>query len=483
MKILLLNPPAFNEITTQVSRFVSGESSMQPPLGLMYIAALLISKGFDDVKIIDSQAEKLSYDEIGERVLKEKPDMVGMTAMTFTMTDVMLSARTIKKVSPKTKIIIGGPHTDIYPVETINLPEIDFVIRKEGEYPFLHLAQLLAEGKTADLSEVENLVWKDDYGKVRMNKLNMDVNDYSQMPLPARHLIPIDKYFSVMTENNPITTMISAKGCPYKCIFCYKHIDKLSYRSPESIADEIEHIKGLGIREIFFVDDTFYVNSNMAMKICDEIIKRKLGMPWGARARVNNISDEMLEKFKKAGCRRLHIGVESGNDRILQNLNKKITVEMAKKAFALCRKHKIDTLAYFIIGNPGEGRKEIEDTIKLARELKPSFAQFSRMTPFPATKLYEMAIERRIISHDYWKEYATNPYVPIQPQFWTEYFSHEQLAALADYATYKFYFSPNYLFRSVIKVSNYKDMKRKLKTGISLLRSVSSYKTVKLKMT
>lgn len=482
MKILLINPPAINEISTQVSRYVSGESSMQPPLGLMYIAALLISKGFDDVKIIDSQAEKISYEELGARILKEQPDLVGMTAMTFTMTDVMLTARTIKKVSPKTKIILGGPHVDIYSKETINLPEIDFAIIKEGEYPFLHLTRLIAEGKT-DLSEVKNLVWRDDTGHIRINELCADMNDYSKMPFPARQLVSLDKYFSIMTENNPITTMISAKGCPYKCIFCYKHIDKVSYRSPENIVDEMEHIRDLGIREIFFVDDTFYVNSGIAMKICDEIIRRKLAMPWGARARVNNISAEMLEKFKKAGCRRLHIGVESGNNTILQNLHKKITVEMAKNAFALCRKQKIDTLAYFIIGNPGEGQKEIEDTIKLARELKPSFAQFSRMTPFPATKLYDIAIERKIISHDYWREYAENPYVPIQPQFWTENFNQEQLADLADYATHKFYFSPGYMLRSVIKVNSYQDLKRKLKTGISLLRSTSSYKSEKLKMT
>lgn len=482
MKIVLLNPPDQNEITTQVSRFVSGESSMQPPLGLMYIAALLISRGFEDVKIIDSQAEKISYEEIGARVSKEQPDLVGITAMTFTMTDVMLTARTIRKMLPKTKIVLGGPHVDIYPKETINLPEIDFVIRKEGEYPFLHLVRLLREGET-ELSEVKNLVWIDDNGQVRMNELSMEMNDYSKMPFPARHLVPLDKYFSIMTENNPITTMISAKGCPYKCIFCYKHIDKISYRSPESIADEMKHIGDMGIREIFFVDDTFYVNSNIAMKICNEIIKRKISIPWGARARVNNISEEMLEKFKKAGCRRLHIGVESGNDRILQNLNKKITVEMAKKAFALCRKHKIDTLAYFIIGNPDEGQKEIEDTIKLARELKPSFAQFSRMTPFPATKLYEIAIERKIISHDYWREYAENPYACIQPQFWTEHFSQEQLADLADYATHKFYFNPGYMLRAITKVNNYKDLKRKLKTGISLIRSTSSYKSIKLKMT
>ena len=221
----------------------------------------------------------------------------------------------------------------------------------------------------------------------------------------------------------------------------------------------------------------------VAMKICKEMIERKVDIPWGARARVNNISEEMLEIFKKAGCKRLHIGVESGNDVILANLNKNITTKMAEKAFSLCHKYKIDTLAYFIIGNPGETEKEVDDTIKFAKKLNPSFAQFSRMTPFPATKLYHMALDKHIIKNDYWKEYANNPYQTIIPRFWTEHFSQNRLAELTDYATRQFYVRPSYIYKSIVKIKGLNDLKRKTKTGMKLMLSNASNTKNKLKMT
>ena len=483
MKILLINPPDYNEITTQVSRYVSESSSMQPPLGLMYIASVLLANGFNEVKIIDSQANKLSYNELESLILNESPDIVGMTAMTFTMTDVMMTARIIKKVAPEAAVVLGGAHVDIYPLETIQLPEIDYVIKGEGEYPFLELIRCLSGKRLDGLSNIRNMVWKDDREQVWENELTENVNNYSLMPFPARHLVPINNYYSIMTNNNPITTLITAKGCPYQCLFCYKHVAKVSHRTPENVVDEMLYIKEMGIREIFFVDDTFYVNPIVAMKICNAMIERKVNIPWGARARVNNITEEMLTIFKKAGCKRLHIGVESGNDIILTNLNKKITIEMAERAFKLCHKYKIDTLAYFIIGNPGETEREVEDTIIFAKRLNPSFAQFSRMTPFPATKLYQMALDSHIIENDYWKEYAKNPYQSIAPRFWTEHFPQDRLAELADKATRQFYVRPSYIFRSLTKIRGLQDLRRKARTGMNLIFSNLSYTKQKLKMT
>lgn len=483
MKILLVNPPAYNEITTQVSRFVSGESSLQPPLGLMYIAAVLLADGFANVKIIDSQAENLSYKELEKRISQEQPDVVGMTAITFTMVDVILTAKIVRRVIPHAKIILGGPHVDIYPQETVSLPEVDYVIRKEGEYPFLHLIRVLEEGKIDKLSTVKNLVWINENNEVKFNAVQEEMNNYSAMPFPARQLIPISKYFSIMTDNNPITTLITAKGCPYRCVFCYRNIEQVKYRTPANIADEMENIKDRGIREVFFVDDTFYVNMKTAIAICEEITKRNLNLPWAARARVNNITEEMLEKLKKAGCKRLHIGVEAGNNKILKNINKKITVEMAQKAFSLCNKYKMDTLAYFIIGNLGETEKDVEDTILLSKKLNPTFAQFSRMTPFPATELYSTGLQRGIITYDYWQEFAKDPAKSVQPQFWTEYFTQDQLADMADYATKKFYLRLGYAMRTVWRLRSWSDLKRKARSGLTLLKAKLPRKPFKLKMT
>ena len=483
MKILLINPPAINEITSQVSHDISDASSVQPPLGLMYISSILLESGFNDVSIIDCQAEKLTYGELESRIRKAIPDVVGITAMTFTMTDVMLTARLVKNNAPKSKIVLGGPHVDIYPKETIKLPEIDYVITREGEYPFLQLVSHIDQGDLPDYSYINNLLWKDCNGDIKCSNTKNEMNNYSLMPFPARDLTNINSYYSIMTNNYPVTTLITAKGCPYECIFCYKHYNKISYRTPNNVVDEMFYIKEMGIREIFFVDDTFYVNPIIAMKICNEMIERKVDIPWGARARVNNISEEMLAIFKKAGCNRLHIGVESGNDRILSNLNKNITTKMAEKAFSLCHKHKIDTLAYFILGNPGETEREAEDTINFAKKLNPSFAQFSRMTPFPATKLYQMALDRHIFENDYWKEYAKNPYNSITPRYWTENFSENRLAELVDYATRQFYVRPRYIFKSLTKIKGLQDLKRKTRTGMKLIISNTSNTNKKLKMT
>ena len=191
---------------------------------------------------------------------------------------------------------------------------------------------------------------------------------------------------------------------------------------------------------------------------------------------------KMLLKFKKAGCTRLHIGVESGNDKVLEALQKTINVKMVRKAFALCNKHNMDTMAYFIVGNPGETLKEAHDTINLAIEINPTFAQFSRMTPFPATKLYDMGIEKKIISHDYWKEFAEDPTKPVSPQFWTEHFTQDELTELADYATQKFYVRPGYIFRTFMKLRTLDDFLQKFKTGVALIYSGKTYTKFKLKM-
>jgi anaerobic magnesium-protoporphyrin IX monomethyl ester cyclase len=482
MKVLLINPPDFNEITTQVSRYISEEASLQPPLGLMYIAAVIRENGFNDVEIIDSQAEKISYGQLEERVSKSKPDVVGMHSMTFTMTDVMITAKIVKKVSPECQIVVGGAHVDIYPNETIKLPEIDYVIKKEGEFPFLDLITKIDNGKLDELTSVRNLVWINGDGEVVTNQEADKANDYSLMPFPARDLVPVEKYFSIATDNNPVTSLMTAKGCPFSCTFCYNPVRKVYYRTSESIVNEMEEIKGMGIKEIFFVDDTFYVNSKRAMAICDEIIRRKLDIPWGARARANTISHEMLSKFKKAGCVRLHIGVESGNNDILNILNKKITAEKIKEAFKLCRKHKITTMAYFIIGNPGETIEEVEESIRFAKKINPSFVQFSRMTPFPDTVLYTEALEKGVVSHDYWLEYAKDPSAPVSPQFWTENFTQDELADLADYATQKFYIRPYYILSSILKLRSFNDLFRKARIGFSMMMRGKSYNPFKLKM-
>jgi anaerobic magnesium-protoporphyrin IX monomethyl ester cyclase len=287
-------------------------------------------------------------------------------------------------------------------------------------------------------------------------------------------MLPFKEYYSIMTSNRPVGTMITAKGCPYSCIFCSEGGRHPVWRSGASVANEMELCRELGIQEMFFVDDTFYVKKQPALEITQALIDRQVGMPWGGRARVNNLDREMLEKFKESGCRRLHIGVEAGTDKVLKNLNKRITLEQVRRAFQLCREVGIDTMAYFIIGSPGETLEDVKATLALACELEPTMVQFSRMTPAPATELYAIGLRTGILPYDYWREFSRDPLGCVakgfRPMMWTETFTEDELFALADDITRAFYFRPKYVLRSVMHIRSLHDLKRKIRAAKDLFK-------------
>jgi anaerobic magnesium-protoporphyrin IX monomethyl ester cyclase len=462
MRVLFVNPPAFNELTTQVGKEITEHSSFQPPLGLLYIATYLRTQGNFDVRVIDAQVDGLSYAQLEADFRAWKPEMVGLTAMTFTMVDVMKTATLVKQIDTECVVCLGGPHVDIYPLETIRLAEVDFVITKPGEHAFSELVKELAGARR--FAQVPGLLYKDQDGEVRQNPQSTTAVTLDDLPFPDRTLVPFEKYYSIMTANRPVGTMVTAKGCPYRCVFCSERGSKPTWRSGQSVAAEMLEAKHIGIKEMFFVDDTFYVKKQAALEIAQALIDLKVGMPWGARARVNNLDQAMLEKFKESGCQRLHIGVEAGTDRVLKTLQKNITVNQARQAFKLCKATGINTMAYFIVGNPGETLEDVQATFDLACELEPTTVQFSRMTPMPATELYEMGIRSGLFT-DYWRAFSRNPLGAIdsgfRPRLWTEHFSEEQLFELADRHTRNFYFRPKYVAKSIMAVRSLHDLKRK----------------------
>lgn len=479
MRVLFVNPPAFNELTTVVGKEITENSSFQPPLGLLYIATYLRENSDHEVRVIDSQVDRLSYDQLEKEISQWKPDVVALTAMTFTMVDVMLTAELVKNIDSDIVVCLGGPHVELFPKETIRLNSVDFAIMGSGEVPFSLLVRELAGERQFD--RVPGLVYQDKDHELHMNRPLSSAPSLEDLPFPDRTLLPYKKYFSIMTTNRPVGTMVTAKGCPYLCIFCGERGARPFWRSGASVAEEVEQCKKIGIREMFFVDDTFYVKKKESVAIAQALIDRHVGMPWGARARVNNLDREMLRKFKESGCRRLHIGVEAGSDKVLKTLKKAITVEQARQAFRLCREVGIDTMAYFIVGNPGETLADVNATLALACELEPTMAQFSRMTPLPGTDLYEMGLRSGILPRDYWREFAQDPLGSaakgFRPMVWTENFTEEELFALADHHTRGFYFRPKYIMRSVMQIRSFHSAMSKAKAARDLFKGTSPSKS------
>lgn len=470
MKVLLINPPIDNMITTNVPTYVDEERGYNPPLGIMYVAAYAEKYTDHTIEILDILAEELNNNEVEEEVRKRKPDVVGITAMTFTLIDVIKIAKIIKKVDDDIKIVLGGPHVHIYPNETIDIPEIDFLVLGEGEITFTELIQNIDDYD--NLKNVKGLVFKND-GEIINTGQRDFIEDLDSIPFPARHLTKVGLYKSLLARRSTVTTMMTTRGCPYKCIFCDRpHLGKVfRARSAENVVREMEECVEMGINEFILYDDTFTIDRQRVLDVCELIENKRLDIGWDIRARVNTVDKEMLIKLKTAGCERIHYGVESANPDILKILNKGITISQVEKAFEMTKEAGIETLAYFMIGSPTETREQILNTINFAKRLKPDYVHFSITTPFPATQLYYMGMEQGVFEEDYWKEFAINPLEDFIPQPWDAVLSREELMELLEYAYKSFYVRPIYIFKQILKIQSFDEFKRKTKAGRRLLKS------------
>lgn len=469
MKILLINPPAENTIVGIGPKELEGSLDFLPPLGLMYVAGYLEKETSHEIEILDCPVEKISYEQLKEEIQKRNPDVVGITAMTFTLVDVVKAAKIVKEVNPEIKVILGGPHVVIFPEETINMPEIDFLVLGEGEKVVKPLLENI--NNPEELKKVRGLVFKYE-DKVINNGWPDFIANLDELPFPARHLTSYKKYFSVLSSRSPVTTMFTSRGCPFRCLFCNRpHLGKVfRARSAKNVVDEMEECQKMGIQEIFIYDDTFTVNRQRVADICQEIIDRELDIHWDIRARVDTVDLELLRLMEKTGCQRIHFGVEAGTQKILNVLRKGITLEAAEKAFKLARETKIETLAYFMIGSPTETKEDIMETIKFAKKLNPDFVNFSITTPYPATDLYIMGLQNGIMLHDQWQEFAKNPSKDFKPMIWEENFKKDELEKLIKKAYFSFYIRPSYIFKTLKNIRSFKEFSRKTSAGWKLLK-------------
>lgn len=473
MKILFINPPDFNTISAELPVAIQEAKGYNPPLGILYLAGYLEKYSNHNLKILDCQAEELGYEQIEEAIKDFSPNVVAVSAMTFTLIDVIKVLKLVKKINPEIKTVLGGPHPHIYPEETISMKEVDFVVLGEGEKIFKELLENIDDQEK--LKNLKGLVFKEG-DKIFNNGLADFIKDLDSLPFPARHLTSYKKYTSVLSSQKIVTTAFTSRGCPFQCLFCDRpNLGKMfRCRSAKNVVDEFELCKKMGIDEVLIYDDTFTVNRQRVVEICDEIIRRGLHIGWDIRARVDTIDLELLKKMKQAGCMRIHYGIESGTEKILKVLRKGITLEKAKEAVALTKKIGIETLAYFMIGAPTETKEDIEETISFMKELNPDFVHITILTPFPATDLYSLGLEKGILPNDYWREFAKNPTADFKPYFWEENLTRGELEKYLKKAYKLFYLRPNYILRTLSKIKSFKEFKRKARAGLKILSLINN---------
>lgn len=473
-KVLLIYPPVINQVENiNISAFDRNIGSY-PPLGLLYIAIYLREFSAHEVMVIDAFAEKMNFQQLNARINQIKPDIAGISVMTHFWIDAITIARDIKKILPHTKVVVGGPHATIYPVSTVRNESIDFAVCGEGEITFKKLVEAIAGGESEEnISRIPGVASK---VHLRQERNNSDIEqqrieDLNSLPIPDRSLIDKHKYFSVFAGKGTFTTMVTSRGCPFNCIFCDRMGKVFRALSPENVLKEINDCFKQGINSFFMHDDTFTVDRKRVEEICRRIIGAGLDIRWEARARVDCVDYELLKLMQEAGLKRLSFGAESGNEDVLKFLKKGIKLERTKEVFGWCRQLKITTLADFMVGSPGETIKEIDDTLRFAKEIDPDYLQFSITCPYPATPLYEILLKEGRIKSDVWLEFAENPSFDFKPPVASEYFTRGELEDMVRRLYRSFYFRPGFLMQEIKRIRSLEMLLLRVKSGLGLMKS------------
>jgi anaerobic magnesium-protoporphyrin IX monomethyl ester cyclase len=464
MKIVLVRYHDRSNINTRLPASLNTVQGVLPPLGISYIAAVLENEGYD-VGVIDAVALGLTADEFRATLARGSPDVVCVTCMTSSIHGSLEAARIARGLGATT--VLGGTHLSIYPVETLSYDCVDYGILGEGEYATLELVRALEAG--GPVAGIKGLAYKTGDG-VAVNGPAL-VEDLDPLPFPARHLLPMDRYSSIIGLH-PVTTMISSRGCPYRCGFCFKGPSDRKHRTrgPKNVVDEMETVvRDYGIREIMFYDDVIALRRKSIVGICEEIIARGLDVKWESPARVDNVDLELLRLMKRAGCIRLRYGVESGDPEILESMNKGIDLAGVKRAFEWTRRVGIQTFAYFIIGYIGETSASIRRTLQFSRELDPDLVMFTLATPYPGTELYRQAQLQGYIKGDYWREFTLGrasdrlPYLAEDAERWMRK------------AYLGFYLRPSYIIKRLLGIRSWDDVRK----HASALRGLLGFRMIR----
>lgn len=391
MKVLLIQPPSQIVYDQFVRKAIN-----RLPIGLAYIAAIAETRGHE-THVIDADALRLSFSDIELQIKAFQPDIVGLTCTTPIFPIVCQLADLIHQISPYTITVLGGPHVNVRPTESLQeCPHANYVIFGEGEETFAELLDYLSIG--AGQPPLPGIAYRSQ-DHVILNPPRLFIDNLDTIPFPARHKFPGAQYFDPDRYNEPYTLMVTSRGCPYHCIFCASSATwgrKVRFRSPQNVLEEIDQVVNrFGIANITFCDDTFTLAKQRVIEICQGIVAHEYPIRFLCSSRINTIDEERLEVLANAGCKEISFGVESGDDAILQTLCKDINLQQVKPVFALVKSFGIRVHSSYIIGNPGDTHATIEKTIRFAIESGTDAAQFSLSTPYPGTSLWQKAIDQR----------------------------------------------------------------------------------------
>ena len=463
LDVLLINPTLFKR---EANIWQKIDSSF-PSLGLASIAAYVRSKGFR-VKIIDAPAEKISVESFADYLKSDlenyRARYVGFTATTAAINNAYEMAKIIRQIYPAAKIVFGGAHCAALPQEVINQETVDLVVKGEGE---ITMSEILA-GR--ELSTINGLIYKNN-SQVIFNPPRARITDLDALPFPAYDLLPMAKYYPAKGsyQRLPAISLLTSRGCPGRCTFCNKTLGtQMVFRSAESLIEEIKMLmKDFGIKQIMFYDDTFTTYKANVKKFCQLLLESRMDIAWCCFSRVDFIDLDLLKLMKQAGCHQIMYGIESGNQEVLNSIDKKINLDLVRKVVKLTKQAKIDVRGAFMICNPIETKETILETLKFAIELNPEIAIFNITTPYPGTPMFAEAKNQNLIMTYNWDDYDLS-----KPIMQLKNISQKEISDLYHYCYKKYYFRFRYILMRLKRLLTHP---QEIKEAFSSLSALFSF--------
>jgi anaerobic magnesium-protoporphyrin IX monomethyl ester cyclase len=437
MNVLLINPA------------VKGRLPVAFPLSLGYIARVLLDAGHN-VKVIDIDGGILKYEQIFEKLKKIDFDLIGITGIVVHYKFLKQLIKDIKEIYPKIPVMVGGGVASPIPKLFLENTKAGIIVIGEGEETVSEVVDSLETKK--DLKKVKGIVYRKN-SKIHFTPSRVPIKDLNKIAFPAWHLFPVEtylKYAVIGYEKRRSLSIITSRGCPFQCVYCYDTFGKFTrYRSPENVISEMKELKRrYNINYLNFYDETFIAKRERAIAICRGMINAKLNIQWDCNGRVNLVDEELLRIMKKAGCTTIEYGIESGSQEILDRMKKGVKVEQASRAIKLARKVGLNVITPIMIGMPNETKKTINETIRFYRKLG-IVSQIFYTTPNPGTPLYdEMKKNGMIKNEDIYMESLEEGYNDIRVNM-TRY-SDKELRKLKEKAERKILI--NYILKNWYRI-------------------------------
>lgn len=405
MRILLINPPRYLEripVIREDRCEITERYAIIPPYSLIWIAAILREKGHT-VNLIDANALNLSYSDLKEKMKTFNYDAMIFRFIPTTFDWDMKTAESSKEINPNVKTI--GICLTLWSLQRDIMHDavcLDFYVPLEWETVIPKLIEALE--KNSNLDEIQGISYIT-HDKIIVNSPVTSIIDYNSLPIPAYDLLPD---FRLYRPNTPVhgnfSILYTSKGCPYACIYCTVSRTPFKIKSAEKVIDEIKLLNNkFNVKLFSFFDETFTIDRARVIKISETIRDQNLDIQWYCNTRVNLVDKELLQIMHDGGCTGIAFGIESGSQKILNNVEKDITIEQAKKAIEWTKESGIKVFTSYIFGLPGENWETIKETITFVKETLPHSAQFNVAVPYPGTLLFSYAIEKGLLSDTNWR--------------------------------------------------------------------------------